>query len=136
MVSFKADSALADLLEALPNRSDFIRRAVLAHARRLCPLCRGGGVLSEKDRREFELLMQQAAEVRCRSCGEDFPWVFAAGPDKTHLSHEDRDRIRTVMLSGDFFCRDCFRETVECDSCGVHLTQSALPPHRRKCGSG
>jgi hypothetical protein len=133
MVTFKADPALADLLESLPNRSDFIRRAVMAQARRLCPLCRGGGTLTEKERREFELLMQQAAEVRCRSCGEEFPWVFAAGPDKTKLSPEDRNRIRTVTLSGDFFCRDCFRETVECDGCGVHVTQGDLPPHKKRC---
>lgn len=44
-VVFKADAEMADLLDSLPNRSEFIRRAILGQIHRNCPLCRGAGVV-------------------------------------------------------------------------------------------
>jgi len=44
-VSFAVDEELAEFLVQLPNRSDFIRGAVLAALRMRCPLCRGSGLV-------------------------------------------------------------------------------------------
>lgn len=44
-VAFKTDAAMADLLDSLPNRSEFIRRAILGQLHRNCPVCRGAGVV-------------------------------------------------------------------------------------------
>ncbi|MGZ3420588.1 MAG: hypothetical protein ACXWUG_20745 [Polyangiales bacterium] len=41
--AFKADEDLAKLLDSLPNRSEFIRLAVLARFGLTCPTCNGSG---------------------------------------------------------------------------------------------
>lgn len=43
IITFKVDEKLAAELKELPNRSQFIRTAILAAIDNLCPLCRGHG---------------------------------------------------------------------------------------------
>lgn len=44
-LSLRVGGEVAALLRAVPNSSAFIRHAILAHAGRVCPLCRGTGVV-------------------------------------------------------------------------------------------
>jgi metal-responsive CopG/Arc/MetJ family transcriptional regulator len=46
VVSFKAEAPLVDALDALPNRSEFIRLALRTALKGTCPLCGGTGILS------------------------------------------------------------------------------------------
>ncbi len=39
------EASLAAFLERVPNRSEFIRRAILSELHRECPLCRGAGIV-------------------------------------------------------------------------------------------
>jgi len=39
IVAFKVEDDLADFLDALPNKSEFIRKAILAQFGMTCPLC-------------------------------------------------------------------------------------------------
>jgi hypothetical protein len=39
----KVEAELAEFLNALPNRSEFIRRAILDLLGKICPLCSGRG---------------------------------------------------------------------------------------------
>ena len=41
IVAFKVEDELADFLDKLPNKSEFIRKAIAAQLGVACPLCRG-----------------------------------------------------------------------------------------------
>ncbi|GAB4281503.1 MAG: hypothetical protein Kow0029_26650 [Candidatus Rifleibacteriota bacterium] len=45
-VTFKVDPNLLQILQSMPNRSEFIRSAILNALEHVCPLCSGTGVLS------------------------------------------------------------------------------------------
>lgn len=47
IVTFKADLRLAEELKRLPNKSEFIRQALLRALGNECPLCHGAGSWSE-----------------------------------------------------------------------------------------
>jgi hypothetical protein len=47
-ISFKADDLLASRLRSLANRSDFIRLAILKALNRVCPTCKGTGLIGEE----------------------------------------------------------------------------------------
>ena len=44
LVAVKVDAELAALLDAMPNKSEFIRMALRARLDDLCPLCAGTGL--------------------------------------------------------------------------------------------
>ena len=45
VITFKVESQLAEILKRMPNRSQFIRSAILNSLEHVCPLCQGlGGV--------------------------------------------------------------------------------------------
>ena len=46
VVTFKVDDALMENLRSIPNRSEFIRAAVLSALDNQCPVCRGTGLLT------------------------------------------------------------------------------------------
>ncbi len=46
IVTFKAEPSLVEALRGVPNRSAFIRAAVLAALENTCPLCGGAGILT------------------------------------------------------------------------------------------
>ena len=45
VITFKADGELASVLKHMPNKSDFIRNAVLEYMQNTCPLCQGTGTI-------------------------------------------------------------------------------------------
>jgi hypothetical protein len=70
IITFKADDALLARLSALPNRSEFIRRAVLDALGQVCPLCGGAGTLSPNQRRHWEQLAGAHSLRTCEECHE------------------------------------------------------------------
>jgi hypothetical protein len=46
VITFKVDKDLAERMKGLPNRSEFIRTAVLLALKNVCPICAGTGVLT------------------------------------------------------------------------------------------
>ncbi len=66
--SFKADGDLSTALENTPNRSEFIRKALLAALEHECPLCRGTGVLSLEQGKHLEQFLTLHALTRCEEC--------------------------------------------------------------------
>lgn len=69
-ITFKADPALAELLRRIPNRSRFIREALLAQLDNTCPLCQGSGYLSPEQKRHWESFAKHHHIVQCTSCNE------------------------------------------------------------------
>ena len=42
-MTVRIEQELADMLEQYPNKSDFVRKAILAQMAKICPLCHGKG---------------------------------------------------------------------------------------------
>ena len=70
MVTFKADESLIEAMDGIPNRSAFIRAAILAALDSACPLCRGTGVLSPNQKRHWEEFTRNHSMVTCHDCQE------------------------------------------------------------------
>lgn len=68
IVTLKVDAGLAQALRAMPNRSDFIRRAMLKELDNACPLCQGSGVLSVAQRRHWNRFARRHPLVHCGAC--------------------------------------------------------------------
>jgi hypothetical protein len=43
VITFKADESLLAALRGIPNRSEFIRTAILSSLDKICPTCKGTG---------------------------------------------------------------------------------------------
>lgn len=68
IITFKADSELADAIRRLPNASAFIRHAILAAMDHACPLCQGSGILSPDQKRHWAEFAHDHAIVECDRC--------------------------------------------------------------------
>ena len=70
VISLKVDSSLLAQLAGLPNRSEFIRDAILAALDSTCPLCRGTGILSPRQKEHWEQFAHNHQLEECRDCHE------------------------------------------------------------------
>lgn len=70
IVTFKVDGSLLAALRAVPNRSEFIRTAVLAALDSACPLCNGTGVLTLNQRKHWKAFAADHAVEQCGRCHE------------------------------------------------------------------
>ena len=68
IITFKVDKTLASLLKGVPNRSDFIRKAILAAIDNVCPLCMGTGILTPEQRNHFETFSRTHSLQECTDC--------------------------------------------------------------------
>jgi hypothetical protein len=70
IVTFKADASLLEALRGVPNRSAFIRSAVLEALANTCPLCHGSGMLTPKQKRHWQQFAADHAVTECDECHE------------------------------------------------------------------
>jgi len=70
IITFKVDGALADELGKVPNKSAFIRNAVLAALDATCPLCQGSGILSPSQRKHWQDFAREHRVLECTDCHE------------------------------------------------------------------
>jgi hypothetical protein len=68
IITFKVDESLSMAMAGIPNRSEFIRSAILAALDSSCPLCRGTGILTPDQRRHWETFAANHSVVRCDQC--------------------------------------------------------------------
>lgn len=68
LITFKVEPSLAERIEHLPNRSEFIRRAILAALDSTCPLCQGTGVLTPEQRVHWGRFEKNHPVTRCHDC--------------------------------------------------------------------
>lgn len=61
-IAFKVEASLAAFLERVPNRSEFIRRAILSELHRECPLCHGAGIVPIGIGEHFAELVEKQPE--------------------------------------------------------------------------
>lgn len=81
VISFKADESLAKAMAGIPNRSEFIRAAVLAALDGVCPLCQGTGILSPEQKEHWQRFSQSHSVEECDQC-HAMHLVCGAGPDQ------------------------------------------------------
>ncbi len=70
IISFKADRDLLDSLQGIPNRSEFIRIAVLSALDNACPLCRGTGALTPAQKTHWNSFARRHSVSECDECHE------------------------------------------------------------------
>jgi hypothetical protein len=68
VITFKADEKLADDLDKIPNKSDFIRKAIQTALAGKCPLCSGTGVLTHNQRTHMQHFFTLHSLEKCREC--------------------------------------------------------------------
>ncbi|MBA7716679.1 hypothetical protein ES703_125754 [subsurface metagenome] len=68
VISFKVDSALARAIKRIPNRSEFIRTAILSALEHNCPLCQGTGILTPDQNKHWEEFSEHHALKQCSDC--------------------------------------------------------------------
>jgi len=68
IISFKADPALLEAMRAVPNRSEFIRTAILAALENACPLCGGTGILTPQQKEHVSSFMSDHQIEQCDDC--------------------------------------------------------------------
>ncbi|HRX86456.1 MAG TPA: CopG family transcriptional regulator [Phycisphaerae bacterium] len=85
IVTFKADASLVEALRAVPNRSAFIRTAILAALENQCPLCAGTGILTPEQKRHWSKFAQDHAVKECAECHE---WHLVCAHAEEDHAHE------------------------------------------------
>jgi hypothetical protein len=68
LITFKVEPSLAELINQMPNKSDFIRKAILSTLNNTCPLCQGTGVLSAHQRKHWDDFSTHHQMKRCGEC--------------------------------------------------------------------
>jgi len=70
IITFKANTSLLEAMKGVPNRSEFIRSAVLAALDSTCPLCNGTGILSPNQKRHWKQFAKDHSMQECGNCHE------------------------------------------------------------------
>jgi len=68
IITFKVPESLIEAMKGIPNRSEFIRTAVVAALDSLCPLCRGTGVIMPAQRHHLEIFLSDHHLEECKTC--------------------------------------------------------------------
>lgn len=68
VITFKADASLLEAMQGIPNRSAFIRSAILAALDSGCPLCKGTGILTPEQRQHWATFARNHSVEQCSNC--------------------------------------------------------------------
>jgi len=128
VVAFKVEKELAELLNKLPNKSAFIRKAIFAQLGLECPLCHGKGVVPRGVHDHFAPLIEQLSSRHCDGCGDDLPLPREPGD----LTAEDHSRLEQFFHGGPLYCDPCYDKAPTCDDCGWHIAPDRVAEHLRK----
>jgi hypothetical protein len=128
VVAFKVEEELADLLDKLPNKSAFIRKAIAAQLGAACPLCHGKGVVPRGVHDHFLPLLQQFSSRNCEGCGDTLRLPL----DEGELDPENRSRLEQFFLGGPLYCDGCYDKLPTCTDCDWHIAPEAVAEHHRQ----
>ena len=80
IITFKVDDSLLKAMRGIPNRSEFIRSAVLAALDNTCPLCNGTGILTPNQKLHWDDLAVDHSIEECGKCHEMY--IFCTNKPK------------------------------------------------------
>jgi hypothetical protein len=72
IITFKVNGDLLEVIKNIPNRSEFIRAAIMTALESACPLCNGTGLLTPKQKEHWAGFALNHAVKRCEDCDELF----------------------------------------------------------------
>lgn len=84
IVTFKADAPLLEAMAGIPNRSEFIRSAILSALDSVCPLCKGSGILTPDQRTHWVEFARNHTLSECDDCHAVHLVCAAGGDEKGH----------------------------------------------------
>ena len=131
IVAFKVDGDLAAFLDKLPNKSEFIRRAILAQFHMTCPLCTGSGVVQAGIHHHFEHVIEHHAARPCEKCKTTVAFPLSADGAVA----ADKDRIEQFLKGGPLYCSKCYPAVPPCDDCGWHVMMEKFADHFKQVHS-
>jgi hypothetical protein len=129
------DGEIAARLDALPNKSEFVRQAIRARLDRACALCGGSG-LRAPPAVAAGTSRHPVPRLRCCDCARESPVILdldAAQADRNVLWRETQ-RAKAFLAMGDAFCPACFARSVPCPRCGHRLPGSGPLRDAHACG--
>jgi hypothetical protein len=130
-VSFKVETDLAEFLDRLPNKSEFIRKAIAAQLSVTCPMCSGRGQVTRGMHDTYARICGERS-ANCVGCGNE----LQVPTDPGELSPEDRMRLEQFFSGGPLYCNECFRTAPPCEECGWHVDSQRLQKHREQAHAG
>ena len=83
IITFKVDEALWEAMRGIPNRSEFIRSAILAALEGTCPLCKGAGSLTPDQRKHWNHFAESHSLAQCEDCHAVHLVCVAGGEEST-----------------------------------------------------
>jgi metal-responsive CopG/Arc/MetJ family transcriptional regulator len=89
IITFKVDKQLAQAMKGIPNRSEFIRSAILAALDSSCPLCKGTGILTPKQREHWQTFARDHTIQECQNCHAYHIVCNSNDDEKLHNHRED-----------------------------------------------
>lgn len=104
VVAFKIEDDLAKFLNELPNKSDFIRRAIYSQLGIACPLCRGTGSVTKEIHDHFATFLSKWDVHQCEGCGDE----FALPKETEHAVGTLKQQLESVLRGGPEYCYTCF----------------------------
>ena len=131
IVAFKVEEELAEFLDKLPNKSEFIRRAILAQFGMTCPLCTGSGVVPRGIHDHFKAVIAAENRRPCEKCKAEVAIPLTADG----VPAADRKRIEQFLHGGPLYCSKCYPSVTSCDDCGWHVATEKMVEHFKKVHS-
>ena len=78
IITFKVDEDLFKVIKDIPNRSEFIRAAIIAALGSVCPLCNGSGMLTPNQKRHWDDFAVDHWVQECKDCHESILFCSSA----------------------------------------------------------
>ena len=128
IVAFKVEDDLAEFLNNLPNKSDFIRKAILAQFGMTCPLCIGSGVVTRGVHDHYKPLIAEHNHRSCDKCKSQVPFPLTS----ENLTGPEKKRIDQFLHGGPIYCLKCYPTIPPCDDCGWHIAMEKVAEHFKK----
>lgn len=128
IVAFKVEEELAEFLGKLKNKSEFIRKAILAQFSMECPLCLGSGVVPRGLHNHYKPIILKENKHPCNKCATP----LALPLNIEAASAAERPRLEQYFHGGPLFCAKCFADVPSCDDCEWHIPHEGIADHFKK----
>jgi hypothetical protein len=125
IVAFKVEEELAEFLNNLPNKSDFIRKAILAQFGMTCPLCTGTGVVPRGLHDHYRPIIESHNKRPCDKCktAVEVPMSAEGTPPA------EKKRYEQFLRGGPIYCAKCYPTIPPCEDCGWHIPMERVAEH-------
>ncbi len=128
IVAFKVEQDLAEFLDKLPNKSEFIRKAILAQFGMTCPLCTGSGVVPRGIHDHYRPIIAEHNTKACEKCKTSVVVPLTADAAQP----VDRRRFEQFLHGGPLYCVKCYPTIESCDDCGWHVATEKMVDHFKR----